>query len=77
METMGRTGHADIRMLSHYSHPKLGNIHEDQFEFMHDDDEEISVWGSHLFFCWTQISRLCSVDNILFMCYDYHLILTE
>ena len=37
METMGRTGHADMRMLSHYDHPKLRNIHEDQFEFMHDD----------------------------------------
>ncbi len=37
IDAMGRTGHADMRMLSHYSHPKLGIIHEDQFEFMQDE----------------------------------------
>jgi len=36
IDAMGRTGHADMRMLSHYTHPKLGKIHEDQFEFMQD-----------------------------------------
>jgi len=40
IDAMGRTGHSDMRMLSHYSHPKLGKIHEDQFEFMQDDDED-------------------------------------
>jgi len=40
IDAMGRTGHADMRMLSHYSHPKLGTIHEDQFEFMKDDTKE-------------------------------------
>ena len=39
IDTMGRTGHADMQMLSHYSHPKLGTIHEDQFEFMQDEDK--------------------------------------
>lgn len=39
IDAMGRTGHADMRMLSHYSHPKLGIIHEDQFEFMQDEQE--------------------------------------
>ncbi|MFP7756272.1 tyrosine-type recombinase/integrase [Thermodesulfobacteriota bacterium B35] len=36
IDAMGRTGHSDMRMLSHYSHPKLGRIYEDQFEFMQD-----------------------------------------
>jgi hypothetical protein len=36
IDAMGRTGHAEMRMLSHYSHPKLGIIHEDPFEFMQD-----------------------------------------
>jgi len=39
IDAMGRTGHADMRMLSHYSHPKLGIIHEDQFEFMQDEEK--------------------------------------
>ena len=33
---MGRTGHTDMKMLSHYTHPKLGAIHEDLFDFMQD-----------------------------------------
>jgi len=39
IDAMGRTGHADMKMLSHYSHPKLGDIHEDLFEFMQDDEK--------------------------------------
>lgn len=39
MEAMGRTGHADMRMLSHYSHPQLGTIHEDEFSFMQEPAE--------------------------------------
>jgi len=38
IDAMGRTGHSDMRMLSHYSHPKLGKIHEDQFEFMQNHE---------------------------------------
>ena len=34
IEAMARTGHADMRMLSHYSHGKFGEIFEDRFEFM-------------------------------------------
>ena len=40
IDAMGRTGHSDMRMLSHYSHPKTGKIHEDQFEFMQNGDED-------------------------------------
>lgn len=40
MEAMGRTGHADMRMLSHYSHPQLGEIHEDGFLFMQEKTGE-------------------------------------
>jgi integrase len=36
IDAMGRTGHSDMQMLSHYSHPKLGIIFEDQFEFMQE-----------------------------------------
>jgi len=31
---MARTGHQDMRMLSHYSHGKFGKIFEDEFGFM-------------------------------------------
>lgn len=36
IDAMGRTGHSDMRMLSHYSHPKLDIIHEDRFAFMRE-----------------------------------------
>ena len=34
IEAMARTGHQDMRMLSHYSHGKFGKIFEDEFGFM-------------------------------------------
>ena len=40
IDAMGRSGHTDMQMLSHYSHPKLGIIHEDLFEFMQEDKKE-------------------------------------
>lgn len=40
IDAMGRTGHADMRMLSHYTHPRLGTIHEDRFDFMQDDEKK-------------------------------------
>lgn len=43
MEAMSRTGHSDMRMLSHYSHPKLGQIYEDQFEFMREEEPEVNA----------------------------------
>jgi len=33
---MGRTGHADMRMLSHYSHGDFDEVYEDRFGFMKD-----------------------------------------
>lgn len=35
-DAMGRTGHKDHRMLDHYTHPKFGEVFEDEFEFMED-----------------------------------------
>ncbi len=43
IDAMGRTGHADMRMLSHYTHPKLDTIYEDQFDFMKDDKNKQSL----------------------------------
>ena len=43
LDAMGRTGHTDMKMLSHYSHPKLDIIYEDQFEFMQDDSKKMDV----------------------------------
>jgi len=43
LDAMGRTGHTDMKMLSHYSHPKLDIIYEDQFEFMQDDSKKRDV----------------------------------
>jgi integrase len=34
IDAMARTGHADMRMLSHYSHGKFDRIWEDSFSFM-------------------------------------------
>lgn len=34
IDAMARTGHADMRMLSHYSHGKFGEVFEDSFSFM-------------------------------------------
>lgn len=34
---MGRTGHADMRMLSHYSHGNFEEVYEDRFGFMKDE----------------------------------------
>jgi len=34
IEAMARTGHANMRMLSHYSHGKFGTVFEDGFDFM-------------------------------------------
>lgn len=34
IDAMARTGHADMRMLSHYSHGRFGKVFEDSFDFM-------------------------------------------
>ena len=33
-DAMQRTGHGDLRMLSHYSHGRFSEIFEDRFSFM-------------------------------------------
>ena len=38
-DAMGRTGHKDGRMLDHYSHPKFGEVYEDQFPFMQMEEK--------------------------------------
>ncbi|MFA7346869.1 MAG: tyrosine-type recombinase/integrase [Desulfurivibrionaceae bacterium] len=38
-DAMGRTGHKDSRMLDHYTHPEFGEVYEDQFPFMRQEEK--------------------------------------
>jgi integrase len=39
-QAMQRTGHGDMGMLPHYTHPDFGEILEDRLGFMQEEDEE-------------------------------------
>ena len=39
-QAMQRTGHDDLAMLSHYTHPQFGEVLEDRFGFMRDEPDE-------------------------------------